>query len=98
MNFDPDLPSNRMIYEVRKDRALFGSFAANLETLMTAYRLSEQEKAAFRALDIKGLRDLGVHPYFLPQVTRLFRGSSKNDSTSAAAQAYRRSMIDSEGH
>jgi hypothetical protein len=59
--FDPDLPSNKLIFDVRRDNALWPTF-------------------------------LGVHPYFLPQVTRLVHGSAGNDSRSAAAQAYRKSF------
>jgi protocatechuate 4,5-dioxygenase alpha chain len=94
MAFDPKLPANRMIYEVRKSRALFTDFAARLEEVMARYELSEAERQAFRQQDIKGLRDLGVHPYFLPQVTRLLNGSRKNDSQSQAAQVYRRMMVE----
>ncbi len=94
MSFDPKLPSNKMIYEVRKSRALFSDFAARLEEMMARYGLSEAERDAFRQQDIKGLRELGVHPYFLPQVTRLLNGSTKNDSHSKAAQVYRRMMVE----
>lgn len=94
MSFDPKLPSNKMIYEVRKTRALFADFAARLEETMERYGLSELERQAFRQQDIKGLRDLGLHPYFLPQVTRLLNGSKKNDSQSQAAQVYRRMMVE----
>lgn len=92
--FKPELPSNRMIFEVRRDSKLFTRFPEKLERLMTAYGLSEEEKEAWRAVDIRKLGDLGVHPYFLPQVTRLMHGSRRNDSSSEAAQAYRRSMVD----
>jgi len=37
---------------------------------------------------------LGVHPYFLPQVTRRIHGSADNDSNSNAAQAYRKAFGD----
>jgi hypothetical protein len=94
MSFDPKLPANRMIYEVRKTRALFANFAERLEEMMERYGLSDAERVAFRQQDIKGLRDLGVHPYFLPQVTRLLNGSVKNDSQSKAAQVYRRMMVE----
>jgi hypothetical protein len=93
--FDPDLPSNRMIFEVRRDNAVWPHFRARLEELMEAYGLSDEEKDAFRRIDVKRLGELGVHPYFLPQVTRLFHGSAANTSTSAAAQAYRASFGDS---
>ncbi len=92
--FDPDLPSNRLIYEVRRDPAKFRDFGAQLETLMADYGLSERERAAWRAIDILALSELGVHPYFLPQISRLFKGSARNDSQSEAAQVYRRTLVE----
>lgn len=94
MTFDPQLPANRMIFEVRRDRALFKDFPLRLEEMMERYGLSEGEREAMRAGDIKALRDLGVHTYFLPQVTRLLHGSARNDSRSDAAQHFRRMMVD----
>lgn len=92
--FDPDLPSNRMIFEVRRDNAVWPRFKERLEELMDAYGLTDAEKDAFRRVDVMRLGELGVHPYFLPQVTRLFHGSAANTSRSAAAQAYRESFGD----
>ena len=92
MSFDPDLPSNRMIFEVRRDNTVWPHFRERIEALMEQYGLSEAEKEAFRAVDVKRLGELGVHQYFLPQVTRLFHGSSANHSKSAAADAYRKSF------
>lgn len=94
MSYDPTLPSNRLIYEIRKRRDLYEGLPDRLEAVMTQYGLGEAEKQAWRAVDIKRLGEMGVHPYFLPQVTRLMHGASHNDSRSRAAQAYRRSMID----
>lgn len=82
------LPSNHMVFHVRRDMALVLRFRDDLEGLMTAYGLGEDEKAAFRAQDLKRLAQLGVHPYFLTQITRLFHGSARNTQGSAAIQAY----------
>jgi Aromatic-ring-opening dioxygenase LigAB, LigA subunit len=87
--FDPDLPSNRMIYEVRRDNAVWPRFAEDFEVIMDRYGLSEAEKQAWRSIDLPVLAELGMHPYFLPQVTRLMRGSAQNHSQSPAALAYR---------
>jgi hypothetical protein len=92
--FDPDLPSNHMIYEVRRDPELFRNFTERLDEFMERYGLSAQEREAWHAIDILTLSNLGVHPYFLPQISRLFKGSARNDSQSEAAQAYRRSLVD----
>lgn len=92
MTFNPDLPSNRMVFEVRRDNAVWPHFRERLEELMETYGLSPQEREAFRNVDVKRLGELGVHQYFLPQITRLFHGANANHSKSAAAQAYRKSF------
>jgi protocatechuate 4,5-dioxygenase alpha chain len=92
--FDPDLPSNRLVYEVRKRPEIYSRFAEKLEDLMVEYGLGEREKIAWRQIDILALSELGVHPYFLPQISRLFKGSANNDSNSAAAQVYRHALVD----
>lgn len=92
MSFNPDLPTNRLVFDVRRDNAVWPHFRERLEALMDQYGLSPAEKAALRAVDVKTLGELGVHQYFLPQITRLFHGSGGNTSTSAAAEAYRKSF------
>lgn len=94
MAFDPDLPSNRLVYAIRARRDLYENFPAKLDVAAAEYGLSAEEVTAWRDVDVKRLGELGVHPYFLPQITRIMHGSRKNDSQSAAAQAYKRSMID----
>lgn len=90
---DRTLPSNRMIFELRRDMALFRRFRQNMEPAFEEYGLSETEKEAFRNIDIRKLAELGVHPYFLPQVSRFFHGGSYNHNDSAAAQTYARNML-----
>ena len=92
--FDPDLPSNRLIFEIRRDPALYTGFAERMEEVMEEYKLSEAERAAWRKVDVVTLGELGVYPYFLPQVTRLVHGSAGNDSKSEAAQAYKSAFGD----
>ena len=92
--FDPELPSNHLIFEVRRDPALYTGFADRMEEVMESYSLSEAERAAWREVDVVALGNLGVHPYFLPQVTRLTHGSAENDSKSMAAQAYKKAFGD----
>lgn len=90
---DRTLPANKMIFEVRRDPALRARFAADLEGLMRDYRLSEAEQDALRKADLKRLAELGMHPYFLPQVSRLFKGAGYNHNESAAAQLYAEKML-----
>lgn len=93
MDTDRTLPANTLIFEVRRDRKLVKRFASDLEGLMTDYGLSEAEKKALREIDLKALADLGLHPYFLPQVSRLFKGTGYNHNESAAAQLYASKML-----
>jgi len=93
MQTDRTLPTNRMIFEVRRDAAKLKRFRQDLEGLMRDFGLSEEEKRAFRAIDIRRLGELGVHPYFLPQVTRLFKGAGYNHNQSDAAQLYAEKML-----
>ncbi len=92
MQTDRTLPTNRLIFEVRRDAALRARFGSELEALMSEYGLSEPEKRALREIDIRALGDMGVHPYFLPQITRLFKGAGYNHNQSDAAQLYARKM------
>jgi hypothetical protein len=92
--FDPKLASNRMIFEIRRDPALYTGFAERMEAVMEEYALTPAEREAWRTVDVRTLGDLGVHPYFLPQVTRLVHGSANNNSKSDAASAYRSSFGD----
>jgi len=90
---DRTLPSNRLIFEVRRDPARHRRLLADLESVMTEYGLSDEEKQAWRQLDLKRLGELGVHPYFLPQVTRLFKGAGYNHNESDAARLYAAKML-----
>ena len=90
---DRTLPSNRMIFEVRRDMRLFQRFRQDMEGVFEEYGLSETEKAAFRDIDIRRLAALGVHPYFLPQVSRFFHGGAYNHNESEAARTYARNMV-----
>jgi len=88
------LPANRMVFEVRRDMALVRRFKDDLEGLMAQYGLGEDEKEAFRAQDLKRMAELGIHPYFLTQITRLYHGSGRNTQSSAAAQAYIKALVE----
>ncbi len=94
---DRTLPANKMIFEVRRDPALRARFAADLDGLMREYGLSETEMDALRKADLKRLAELGMHPYFLPQVSRLFKGAGYNHNESEAAQLYAEKMLKGKG-
>ena len=92
-----ELAANKMIYDVRRKPVLFNNFSKQLDQIMEDYGLTDEERKAFRNLDLKRLGELGVHPYFLPQVSRLFHGGTHNHNNSAAARAYGKIVIDGEG-
>lgn len=91
-NTDRTLPSNRMVFELRRDAGKYEAFRRDLEGTMEAYGLSEAERAAWRDIDIAALGAMGVHPYFLPQISRLFKGGQYNHNDSEAAQLYAQKM------
>ena len=62
--------------------------------VMEEYGLGGEEREAFRARDLKRLGELGVHPYFLPQISRLFHSNVDNYNDSEAARLYAKHMID----
>ncbi|MGH7035752.1 MAG: hypothetical protein ACREFL_18630 [Stellaceae bacterium] len=97
MQTDKTLPCNRLIFEVRRDPGLRERFGADLDGLMEDYGLSDEERRALRGVDLKRLGELGVHPYFLPQVARLFRTAKYNHNESAAAKLYASKMLDAPG-
>src|SRR5260221_919109 len=89
---DRSMASNQMIFEIRRDLAKVQHFRNDLEGCMAEYGLTEVERDAWRRLDIRTLGELGVHPYFLPQISRLFEGGGYNHNASPAAQLYAAKM------
>jgi len=89
---DRTLPSNRMVFELRRDAQAFAEFRRDLEGTMERYGLSDEERRAWRDVDLPALGRLGVHPYFLPQITRLFKGGGYNHNHSDAARLYAEKM------
>lgn len=93
LDTDKTLPANRLVFEVRRDPALLARFQRDLDGLMAEYGLSPEEQAALRAIDLQRLASLGMHPYFLPQVARLFKGGGYNHNESEAAKLYADRML-----
>jgi hypothetical protein len=89
---DRTLPSNRLVFELRRDAGQYAAFKRDLESTMEAYGLGEAERAAWRTIDLAALAKLGVHPYFLPQISRLFKGGGYNHNDSEAARLYAEKM------
>lgn len=86
---DKTLPLNDMIYYVRKDALLRARWLSDLENLCREYGCSVREYQALKAVDIKGLMDLGVHQYLIPHILRLFFGVTGMTNNHPALTAYR---------
>ena len=69
---DKTLPLNDMIYHVRKDAKLRRRWLEDLENLCWEFGCSEREYQTLKAVDIRGLMDIGVHQYLIPHILRLF--------------------------
>lgn len=91
-NVDKTLPSNQMVFDLRRDADLYRVFQADIEQVMNDYGLTPAERKAWREMDIAALAGMGVHPYFLPQISRLFKGGGYNHNDSDAARLYAEKM------
>lgn len=91
-NVDRTLPSNQMVFDLRRDADKYRLFQADIERVMQDYGLTDEERVAWRSMDIARLAEMGVHPYFLPQISRLFKGGGYNHNDSDAARLYAEKM------
>src|SRR2546426_3047255 len=89
---DKTLPTNEMIYHVRRDAALRARFLTDLEGIAREFGLSRAEYEAVRDKDPKRMMDLGVHQYYVPQILRLFFGNAQNSNSSETLECYRRAF------
>jgi hypothetical protein len=89
---DKTLPTNRMMYHVRKDAALRARWLTDLEGLAREFGLSREEYEAIRDRDPRRLMDLGVLQYYVPQILRLFFGNAQNSNASETLECYRRAF------
>ena len=89
---DTTLPTNEMMFYVRRDPALRARWLTDLPGIAKEFGLSRVEYEAIRDQDPKRLMDLGVHQYYVPQILRLFFGAAQNENASAALQCYRRAF------
>jgi protocatechuate 4,5-dioxygenase alpha chain len=89
---DKTLPTNEMMYAVRKDAALRARWTSDLEGLCREFGLSRAEYEAIRDKDPRRLMDLGVHQYYVPQILRLFFGNAQNSNASETLECYKRAF------
>src|SRR5213592_778712 len=81
---DTTLPTNEMMFYVRRDPALRARWLTDLPGIAKEFGLSRAEYEAIRDQDPKRLMDLGLHQYYVPQILRLFFGAAQNENASAA--------------
>ncbi len=91
---DKTLPTNEMMYYVRRDPELRARMLTDLSGLAQQFGLSPAEVQALRDRDPRRLMDLGVHQYYVPQILRLFFGTAQNSNASATLECYRRAFPD----
>src|SRR5437016_14477430 len=89
---DTTLPTNEMMFYVRRDPALRARWCTDLAGIAKEFGLSRAEYEAIRDRDPKRLMDLGVPQYYLPQLLRLFFGAAQNTNASAALECYKRAF------
>ena len=87
---DKTLPINEMMFYVRKDARLRERFKTDLEGIAREFGLAPAEYEALRDKDVRRLHELGVHPYYVPQILRLFYGAALNSNSHPALEAYKR--------
>jgi len=87
---DKTLPTNEMMYHVRRDAALRARWLTDLEGIARQFGLSREEYEAVRDKDVRRLHEMGVHQYYVPQILRLFHGASANSNAHPALEAYKR--------
>jgi len=87
---DKTLPTNEMMYHVRRDAALRARWLNDLEGIARQFGLSREEYEAVRDKDVRRLHELGVHQYYVPQILRLFYGAAANSNSHPALEAYKR--------
>ena len=89
---DKTLPTNEMMYHVRRSAALRERWNTDLAGIAREFGLSQAEYEAIRDKDVRGMNDLGVHQYYIPQILRLFFGAGGNTNASAALECYKRAF------
>ena len=89
---DTGLVTNDLIQDLKWDEALRERFTTAREQVLAVYDLTPAELAALREQDFGGLYRMGVHPYLLSQLARLYRGTDEKAGSSAAATALLKSL------
>lgn len=86
---DKTLPLNEMIFYVRNDATLRERWNSDLKGLCDEFGVSDTEYRTLKAVDVRGLMDMGVHQYLVPHILRLFYGVTGMTNTHPAIAAYK---------
>jgi hypothetical protein len=87
---DKTLPTNEMVYYVRKDSSLRERWKSDLEAVCTEFGLSDIEIDALREMNPKVLLEIGVHQYLIPHLLRLTYGETDMTNSHPALSAYQK--------
>lgn len=81
---------HHIVYDCRKSWALRDRWRADFDSLARDYKLTEEEIRALKDLDLIKLQDLGVHPFYLNPIIRLFHGEDWDDFQPQVVAAMKR--------
>jgi len=86
---DITLPTNEMVYYVRKDPELRARWRTDREAVCREFGLGQEEIDALMGdPNPRTLMDLGVHQYMVPHILRLTYGETGMTNTHPALVAY----------
>jgi hypothetical protein len=90
---DKTLPTNEMVYYVRKDPELRKRWNTDREGVCREFGLSQVEiDALMGEPNPKVLMDIGVHQYLVPHILRLTYGETGMTNTHPALTAYQKAF------
>lgn len=91
--FDPCLRTNDLVQDLKWDLDLLERFEADERAVLEAYPITDAERDAILARDFRTLFTMGLHPYLLGQLARMFYGNGEKKGSSDAATALLRSLL-----
>jgi protocatechuate 4,5-dioxygenase alpha chain len=87
-NFDKTSRIHRLVFDCRKSFELRERWKRDFDTLAREYGLTEVETRALKELDLAKLRQLGVHPFYLNPIIRLFQGEDFSEFQPHTVKAF----------
>ncbi len=91
---DKTLPTNEMVFYIRKDAALRERWKTDMQAVCQQFGLGDEEIAALKEMNPKVLLDLGVHQYLIPHLLRLTYGETDMTNSHPALTAYQKAFPD----